>query len=36
MGLQSWWRAVVTGLFRRKRVEQEMDEEIRAHIRERA
>jgi predicted permease len=29
-------RAVVTGLFRRARFEQEMDGEIRAHIRERA
>jgi putative ABC transport system permease protein len=36
MGLLSWWRAVATALFRRKRVEQEMDEEIRAHIRARA
>src|SRR5215469_664375 len=36
MGLLSWWRAVATGLFRRKRLEQEMDDEIRAHIRERA
>ena len=36
MGLLSWWRAVATGLFRRGRVEQEMDDEIRGHIRERA
>ena len=32
----SWWRAVATGLLRRGRVEQEMDDEIRGHIRERA
>jgi predicted permease len=36
MGLLSWWRAVATGLFRRGRLEQEMDDEIRVHIRERA
>ena len=36
MGLMSWWRATIAGLTRRKRVEEEMDEEIRGHIRERA
>ena len=36
MRLASALRAVLTGLFGRARVEREMDDEIRAHIRERA